>query len=354
LYVADSGNGRVQVLRLPSLELRTFWEGSLQEPTALAADSQGRLYVLDSKVNTVLRFSQWGEPDDVYNTMMKQNLGRHTPFAIAIDDKDTLYVSLYILDTQSDQLLLFDDEGIIKLDAIQGKKPKQPCAMAAHHNVLYIADDDRGEIWILDCIAGIFPGTLPDYRGPVTAMAVDESGTLYIKPGLDETYHTLNANLACVPFGTLTAGPFDAGIDIEWERVHAEVNLPDDTDATLHIFTASDDQAEPDWSKPETLAASLDTLVTSVKAIAPLSPKGRRFLWLQVELHSDTHRRTSPRLWQVQAATTAESYLTYLPAVYRRRGMRRTIFLNAGWFCSAQNWVIGSSSLKLCQAVLIH
>lgn len=51
LYVADSGtvgsgNGRVWVLRLPSLEVRAVWR-LLLEPIGLAADSQGRIYVLD-------------------------------------------------------------------------------------------------------------------------------------------------------------------------------------------------------------------------------------------------------------------------------------------------------------------
>ncbi|MFH2005261.1 MAG: hypothetical protein ABI333_01615 [bacterium] len=57
LYVADQGNGRVQVFDLAGRFLRTFgepveafvgeWRGSFVRPQSLAMDSQGRLHVLD-------------------------------------------------------------------------------------------------------------------------------------------------------------------------------------------------------------------------------------------------------------------------------------------------------------------
>ena len=305
LYVADGGNGRVQVFRLPSLELRATWEGLLEEPIALAADSQGRVYVLDSGLKCLLRFSAWGIPDDDYNAAMENHLNGHTPIALAIDGSDRVYVS----DEGSNDVLRFDSTNKL-LDSIQGDKPAHPRAMTCRGNWLYVADESTGTIWVFDCEAEVFLGTLPDYRGPVSAMAVDNSGALYIKPGLDETYHMLIANMACVPLGILTAGPFDAGVGVQWERVHADVDLPNDTDASLSVFTASDKSADPDWSKAETHAASLDTL---------LLDKDRRFLWLRVELQSDIHRRISPRLLQVHAETTAESYIDYLPAVYSRK-----------------------------------
>jgi phage tail-like protein len=58
--------------------------------------------------------------------------------------------------------------------------------------------------------------------------------------------------------------------------------------------------------------------VASVPQAAALPPAGRRFLWLRVTLRSDDRRRASPRLAQVQAETVGESYMEYLPAVYRR------------------------------------
>jgi phage tail-like protein len=314
LYVADSSNGRVQVFRLPSLELRAIWEGPLQVPIALAADSQGRIYVLDTTLQSVLRFSVWGVPDEGYNTQMIRNLKGSVPVSIAVDREDKLYVS-----AEPPKGILRFDKNATPLPDIPELRPQHPSAMAMDRDLLYVVDQSSGEIWILDCKAGIFLGALPGYHGPVSALAVDESGTLYIKPGLDETYHVLPANKAYVPSGNLTAGPFDAGLDLEWERVHADVELPGDTDVVLHLFAGSKKSPSPNWNGSETLSASLDTLVPKRKPTGALLPEERRYLWLRLDLHSDSQHRTSPQLIQVQAETAAESYLDYLPAVYSRK-----------------------------------
>src|SRR5579863_1375755 len=38
LYVADSGHGCIQLLHLPSLEVRALWRAGLKKPTSLATD----------------------------------------------------------------------------------------------------------------------------------------------------------------------------------------------------------------------------------------------------------------------------------------------------------------------------
>lgn len=310
LYVADSGNRRIQVFRLPSLELRAIWEDLLEEPSCLAADSQGRIYVLDSKLNGILRFSPAGVPDEVYNIKLAQNF---TDFKLARSlaglDLVSLAVDgnnmLYIAHKQSDEIVRIDSNNQ-RLAPILGDKPGRPGVMTARGDWLYVADQAGGEIWAFDCNAGLFLGELKDYRGPVTALALDQAGALYIKPGPDDTFHHLQAAAAYAPLGILTAGPFDAGMESVWERVHAELDLPDGTQAELHLFTAgtSVEKPAPDVYSP---ALALDTLV-----------KPSRFLWLRVTLHSDDRRRASPVLKQVQAETTAESYMNHLPAVYRR------------------------------------
>ena len=314
LYVADSGNGRVQVFHLPSLALQAIWEGMFEEPTALAADSQSRIYLLDRGLMSVFRFSAWGTPDEDYNTAMEARLAGTIPYSLAIDENDVLYIS----DQRSNTVLRFDPTST-PLDAIPGENPARPRAMTSRGSWLYVADESTGFIWVFNCEAGIFLGTLPDYHGPVSALAVDTSGTLYIKPDLGETFYTLDANMAYVPSGMLTAGPLDAGVDVEWERVHVDIELPADTDATLRIFTAANKDAVPDWDDPESQALSMDLLITTLKKISESSTAGRRFLWLQVHLHSDIHSRTSPHIRQVQVETVAESYMEYLPAVYSRK-----------------------------------
>ena len=305
LYVADSGNGRIQVFRLPSLELRTIWEGAFKEPVALASDSLGRIYVLDRGLNGIQRFSPAGAADVAYNTAVALLLTGLSPISLAIDGSDTLYVSI----EEAEKILRVDVSGQ-RLADITGDRPQHPAVLATRGERLYVADNARGEIWILDCVAGMFLGTLNDYRGPVAALALDQAGALYIKPGTDNRFHKLEERVACVPLGYLDAGPFDAGAGGVWERVHAELELPVGTRAELYLFTADSSSATPLW-KYHTPALSVDTLVSSLTT-------PRRYLWLRVVMYSDDCRRTSPVLRQVQAETTAQSYLDHLPGVYRR------------------------------------
>ena len=267
--------------------------------------------MLDRGLSGLRRFSRAGVLDAGFAVAVS------SPVSLAIDAQDHLCVTVCVTGGQSNQIQCFDAAGQA-LGAITGPAAMHLGALAAHGDRLYVADDASGAIWIFDGAACEFLGTLPDYRGPVAALAVDQSGTLYIKPGLDDAYHVLAANTASVASGYVTAGPFDAGADSVWERGHVEVDLPAGTDATLRVFTAAADTAVPDWTRPETLASSLDTLIATVGAQAPKPPTPQRYLWLRVELQGDDQRRASPMLKQVQAETTAPSYISHLPAVYRR------------------------------------
>jgi len=313
LYVADSGNTRIQIFRLPTLELRDVWEGSLQEPVALAVDSHERIYVLDRGLERVLRFDPAGVPDESYNLMISRS-ALQSPAAIAIDAAGHLCVS----DEHLDLILRFDVDGQALSVLTPEGGPAQPRALAVHGNRLYVADAEGGGIWVHHESHG-WLGMLPGYRGPVSALAFDGTGRLYLKPGLDSRYHVLEPNRACVSSGTLAAGPFDAGDESQWERVQVQLDSPADTSAELRIFTADSSASAPtetDWASPATLSPALDTLVPP-QQLGETSTGGRRYLWLRVQLQSeDAH--TSTRLFQVQAATTGESYLDHLPSVYAR------------------------------------
>jgi phage tail-like protein len=313
LYVADSGNARVQVFRLPTLELRDVWEGSLREPVALTVDSHNRIYVLDRGLERVLRFAPAGVPDESYNLAISRS-ALQSPAAIALDAAGHLYVS----DDHLDLILRFDVDGQPLPSLAPAGGPAQPRALAVHGNRLYIADAEGGGIWVHHESHG-WLGTLPGYRGPVSALAFDATGRLYLKPGLDDRYHVLEPNRACVSSGTLTAGPFDAGEESQWERVQVQLESPAGSSAELRLFTADSPVPAPtesDWASPATLAPALDTLVPPPR-LGETPSGGQRYLWLRVQLRSeDAH--ASPRLFQVQAATTGESYLDHLPAVYAR------------------------------------
>jgi phage tail-like protein len=333
LFVADSGNARVQVFRLPSLELRAIWEEGLNEPTCLACDSKGRVYVLDVLQDgrrRILRLDTSGVPDFAYNDAMSHHAHLAAPAGIAINAHDVLHVS----DEQSNEIECFDAAGAARgaltktgwPERPQTGGPERPRCLTTLGDRLYAADAKGGKICVHHAGQG-WLGTLPDYSGPVSALTLDEAGTLYIKPRLDAAYEKLAADRACVSGGTLTAGPFDAGEPGEWARVKAEADRSADTTVVLRVHASSttgNAPSEADWAHDKTLVPSLDALVPPLPGIIPSVSGEKRYLWIRVSLQTrDPH--ATPRLRQVSAHTRAESYLNYLPAVYRREDAERRL-----------------------------
>src|SRR5262249_51756455 len=67
LWVADAGNRRIQRFGFPALEVDLDVPGGLQQPTGVATDSQGHLYVLDRGLKTIRRYTRHGLPDPAYD-----------------------------------------------------------------------------------------------------------------------------------------------------------------------------------------------------------------------------------------------------------------------------------------------
>jgi phage tail-like protein len=304
LLVADSGNARVLVLNLPSLVKRGEWTEGLKDPLCLAADSAKRVYVLDTGSRRALRFSPAGEIDPGFNVVVAD------PASIAIDARNRLYV------TDLDTLLFFDSDGAHGVIAPPPPPslpapPFKPRALAARGHRLYVADAESGYIQAYDTSTQTWLGPVSAYRGPVSAMAIDENGALLVKPGQDEVVYSFAADAARVLSGTLTVGPLDAGEGAVWERAWAEAELSAETSLSLDVAMSNDSGTSAGslvWKR----SPSLDVLIRTLGDI-----NAARFLWLRVTLESSDGRST-PKLLQVQASTVQPGYLDHLPAIYRR------------------------------------
>jgi phage tail-like protein len=299
LLVADSGNGRVVVLDLPSLRKRAEWTSGLQEPASLAADSKGLVYVFDMGDNTMRRFHRNGEADSSFNVTVT------AAASIVIDAQDKLYVA------SRDAILCFATNGTALGALASPASIFKPRMLAMRGARLYVADAESGCIWAYDTLTQAWLGQLKTYRGPVAALAIDDSGALYVKSGLDGTLHRLDGDLARVESGTLLAGPLDAGEGDVWERLWIEAEIPVETSVLLEVAVSHDSGTTPgnsDWKPSPSLDLLLRTLV---------GDDGARFIWLRVTFKSHDGRST-PLLLQVQASTAQRSYLDHLPAIYRR------------------------------------
>jgi phage tail-like protein len=114
----------------------------------------------------------------------------------------------------------------------------------------------------------------------------------------------------------LTSARLDAGLQSDWERIAVQAEVPAGTKVTLETYVTADENAAPgpaDWR----MSPTLDCLVSRDRGPAPQTRGAFRFLWLRVTLAS-RDGRTSPLLAQAEARTAGRSYLSDLPAIYRR------------------------------------
>jgi phage tail-like protein len=298
LFVADRG-GSILVFTTPGLSLRDQWTGALAEPVALACGPDA-VYVLDKGQHRALRFDPFGEPDSAANARLASPDGPVDPVAIAADEAGTLYVA----DGAANAVLRFGPTGAAAGPPLAPSTAGQAIAVAGGR--LYVADEPSGEVRIFSVLNGRALDAVAGYTGPVSALAADFSGTVYIKTGADESYLVAESRAGRVDHGTLTTTvALDAGVDEGWSRARVDADVPDGTRVRLETSETSDAKATPAFEP----ARGPDTMLG-----------GARFLSLHVTLERepDADATATPVVAEVRASAGGDSYLEYLPAVYAR------------------------------------
>ena len=95
MYIADSGNSRVLRVDLESMEVTEIGKGLLVNPTGVAADGEGRVYVADYSARVVYRFSAEGEAEQVFEKPEAASFGRRNnfiPIKVAPGDGGGVYI----------------------------------------------------------------------------------------------------------------------------------------------------------------------------------------------------------------------------------------------------------------------
>lgn len=304
LLVADSGNTRVQRLAFPQLEAHVAWT-SWSDPVSLAIDPRQRVLVIDAATDTLHRIRADGSADAAFDAAVAASGRLAQPLFVACDAQDRVLVA----DAQRDEVVVFDGDGAFVRN-LPGATGWLPGALATWGSRVYVADAASGLIAVFEhgAAAAQQIGNVHGWQGPVTALAAAD-GALYIKPGLDEVFCRFAADAVYLMQGSLTAGPFDAGEDRDWERACADITLPAGTAVTFEVATAAADAPPPGPADWVALPAP-DALLRLFTA------PGRRFAWLRLTLAtSDT--AATPRVRQARLVTAAEDYLDYLPLTYR-------------------------------------
>jgi phage tail-like protein len=312
LYVADESAARVLAFTLPALELRWSLRTPFLAPRRVALDNAGRLYVLDSKLQRIVRLDHGGRSDTGYDT------GQVAQLADALDLFVTASGAAFVSVAGEGGILCFSSAGapLAALAPPPDAPGMQPGTLAGDAQRLYVADRDTGAVWVYDLAAKRWLARLPGFRAPVTGLAADGDGHLYVRTGADTAYLRLDAAAAYASSGLLEAGPLDAGARAAWLRVRADADVPAGTRVVIETALGVSDKptAPLAWRTVDGLDALLHPLAP---ADVPPDP-AQRFLWLRVHLESDDPAR-SPRLRQLTVETPGDDLLARLPAVYARR-----------------------------------
>lgn len=99
VYVADTGNHRVQVFTTMGVFVKVLGSGygsepnQFKSPSGLIVDGSGNLYVADSYNNRVVKYNQDGNPSNSYGTLGSGDGQFNRPRGVAFDADGNLYVA---------------------------------------------------------------------------------------------------------------------------------------------------------------------------------------------------------------------------------------------------------------------
>lgn len=342
LYVADSGNHRVQVVDIATLQLVGVWgqadpatgdpqpgdaPGQFDQPWNLASDSAGFVYVACHGNRRVQKFDAGGQVmADFWETLQSQSPAPDGP----------AYVAVIVLDDGGERLLVMADNGLLMYhtDGVFDEGTTQLwAALLAGHSVgdvagivfigdaLYVADAASGRLLVFDREGG-FAGVARGYRGPIASLMMDRRGRLLLHTG--SALLRLQPGQAYGETGEFLAGPFDVGDQpTGWHRLRAQVDGLSEA-AHLRLFTRTsmspaspslpgDDFVSPDDERLAPLNAwraapsdADDLLVLNEPA---------RYLWIAGRLQGDG--TSTPVLSRLLVNHDPETWLRYLPNIYQ-------------------------------------
>ncbi len=343
LLASDSGNHRVQLLNPDTGQLLSVLgqpnpgappnpgsaPGRLNTPWGLAGDSEGSVYVLDYGNARVQKWNALGDlaPDFWENIRASKLLSQPLDVSAAdVDSEIRVFIAegsspprIYVFDSSGNPVTGQDGEALV----IGKGMLQSPLGLAARDNVVYVGDNRSRRVLQFHVGASpSFVGEARGYDGPVAALCIDANSNLWVHAGTADPPLKLAANAAYASRGVLwSEKPIRTDeSNVEWQRLQAEVKpLPANTHLEFFVYTSNDAGSGPVGTADDPLddprwrqaahppGADLDDVY--------IGGKPSTYLWLAALFSGDG--RGTPTLSQMRVQFDRDSYLDYLPAIYR-------------------------------------
>jgi DNA-binding beta-propeller fold protein YncE len=346
LFVADSGNHRIQVFDIDAFQLVGIWgqtnlsstpqpgsqPGQFHTPSALAGDSSGNVYIVDYGNQRVQKFGAGGQviPSFWANAQASGSLQQPVDIAV-LEANGALWV--IVVDMASAKIFLFHGDGHPVPDSagnaryFQNSNLKQPMGIAVSADALYVGDNASKQVFrFLLNDAFELAGTAIGYSGPVAALLLDHKGGLWVHPGDSLSPVALQVGKGYGTHGSLwidRQAPLQVpNRSVVWHRLQA---LADQFPAPAHLDVfayASDDLAHPPAVDPSADNPFSDpkwkpTIYTAHADLTDLFIGGHKakYLWVGALFSGDG--TATAELHQLRVEYDHPTYDHYLPAIYR-------------------------------------
>jgi phage tail-like protein len=328
LLVADSGNHRIQLLALPTLQLTETWgrPGELDDPRSLARDPTGNVYAVDHGNRRVLKFDTIGRPDPAFWQAVRAHHGDLAPAEVAVGEQGGGPVVLILDDAGRIHAVDPDGRGSGRWDT----HLERPMGLATSGAAVYLGDNAQRGLFVFQP-DGSPVGGAHGYQGPVAAIVPDPPGGLLVHAGGQRAPVRLTVAGAYRRRGVLWGGPVrNPTADRQpWHLLRATV-APLDAGAGLQLYVATqvEDEAppvRPDDDDPfaDERWRRLEIAANATETIFPGQPLDQ--VWVGALLSGEG--LTTPVLSQLRLDFAHQSLLRYLPALYGRDESSRRLLV---------------------------
>ncbi len=141
VYVADSKNDRIVVLD-PNLSFRYEFSNTIREPSDVAFDNNGYLYVTQYKIDHVTKYSSNGVPCGIIGSRGKKPGYLMHPVSLAIRNNE-----VYVCENGNDRISIFTLDGEF-LHLFLERDSLLTSIAVSHNEYIYISDCNNGRVII--------------------------------------------------------------------------------------------------------------------------------------------------------------------------------------------------------------